>query len=50
MHIHPAVDADRLTGHEVAVDRGEKNDGAYQILRVFDRKISDCHASYLPFL
>src|SRR5688572_3640096 len=38
MHIHLAVDADRLASHEVAVVRGEKNDGAYQVLRVFDRR------------
>jgi len=34
MHIHAAVDANRLTGHEVAVVGREKDHRAYQILRV----------------
>ena len=34
MHIHAAVDADRLTGHEVAVIGGEKNHRADKVLRI----------------
>ena len=34
MHIHAAVDANRLAGHEVAVIGREKDYRAYQILRV----------------
>ena len=34
MHIHAAVDADRLAGHEVAVAGREKNHRADKILRI----------------
>ena len=34
MHIHAAIDANRLTGHEVAVIGREKDHCAHEILRV----------------
>jgi len=34
VHIHAAVDADRLAGHEVAVVGGEKKHRADKILRI----------------
>ena len=34
MHVHAAVDADRLAGHEVAVVGGDENHRADQIRRV----------------